>query len=479
MTRMIVIAGILLSALQLEACSFAQSGLPMPSDHPPIPGFPAGMIANADPDDASKAPDPGYIPDRISAGSNAFVSQSLLRPALVTGGPKLLADELLEFAAGQRESMCYWSFQPLAAPTGPGPIHWYFANGQWDDDIEFESMLSSVASARLHRLQELSNGTLMSTVCAVGRDKAQRRCKNGQAQKEFWRDACSPVVTQQQLRWGMAIALFRIDRTLKDLVRYHRSNASYGHTPMIQWTYRGGSEPYGRWTGPPIPPTEINPPGVPHGPVVWPASKGKSFNAGPGAAMLAKVVPCAQVPTKFREPTEQFFCDHVSKGANRTTADEAYAYWREAVSVWPPTKPCTDDVDALNAVLKAYTNGTAPTFKTCADAKSKLAAAITNFNCDAVWGLAGARTQFKDSCCSQCGNHPIPDVPPVPAPTPPASPYICTSCGHFFNASEDAHGVAFEDLDDAWRCPICGMPKSAYKKVGDMWWHPTSHDAQA
>lgn len=409
--------------------------------------------------------DPGYIPDRISAGGNAFISQGLLRPALVTSSSKLLADDLLDFAASSEEDMCYWAFQPLAPPTGPAPVHWYFGNGQWDDDIEFESMLSSVASARLQRLQEMSDGVLLSHACAVGRDKAQRRCDTGKAQEEFWRDACSPVVMNQEIRWGLAIALFKIDPKIKEVVRYHRSNSSFGHTPMIQWTYRGGTAPFGKWDGPPTPPTEIDPIGMPHGPTEWPASSGRSFDAGPGAAMLAKVLPCSKVPAKFTKPTEQYFCDHVSEGAARTTADEAYTHWKDAVSMWPPTMGCVDDVAALNELFQSYTNSTAPIFSDCDDAFSQLSAAIPNFDCDAVWPLPGARTQFKDSCCSKCGGAPIPNMPPAPPPTPPASPYICTSCGHFFDPMEDADGVAFDDLEDSWRCPICGMPKSAYKKL--------------
>ena len=473
MVRLVVYFALLLGASQLDACSFAHSGLPMPADHPHVHAPHALRYPKA-----SVPSDPGYIPDRISASGNAFISQSLLRPSLLAGGSKLLVDQLLDFAATQSEPMCYWSFQPLAAPTGPGPIHWNFANGQWDADLEYESMLSSVASARLQRLQNLHNSTLLSTACAVGRDKAQRRCKNGQAQKEFWRDACSPVIMDQKLRWGMAIALFKIDSSLKELVRYHRSNSTFGHTPMIQWTYRGGSKPFGTWAGKPTPPTDIDPEGMPHGPTQWPASQGKQFNAGPGAAMLAKVVPCAEVASKFQNPPEQFYCDHVSHGSNQTTADEAYELWNQASSVWPPTKPCTDDVAALNAVFKLYTNGTAPAFSDCVDAHAHLTAAIPNFDCDAVWGLPGTRIQFRDSCCSQCGSDPIPDLPPLPAPVKPASPYVCTSCGHWFNASEDASGVSFDELDDDWRCPICGMPKSAYKKVNGKWWHPDASHTQ-
>merc|ERR1711865_1051567 len=103
----------LLGAAQLDACSFANSGLPMPADHPLVHAPHALRYPKAS-KEAEKdyvPADPGYIPDRISASGNAFISQSLLRPSLLAGGSKLLVDQLLEFAAGQNEPMCYWSFQ--------------------------------------------------------------------------------------------------------------------------------------------------------------------------------------------------------------------------------------------------------------------------------------------------------------------------------------------------------------------------------
>ena len=40
--------------------------------------------------------------------------------------------------------------------------------------------------------------------------------------------------------------------------------------------------------------------------------------------------------------------------------------------------------------------------------------------------------------------------------------YICTVCG--FEYDEDREGVAWEELDDAWSCPVCGAAKDLYEK---------------
>lgn len=38
--------------------------------------------------------------------------------------------------------------------------------------------------------------------------------------------------------------------------------------------------------------------------------------------------------------------------------------------------------------------------------------------------------------------------------------FICTVCGYVYNDSN----MSFEELQDDWVCPICGMPKSAFKR---------------
>ena len=38
--------------------------------------------------------------------------------------------------------------------------------------------------------------------------------------------------------------------------------------------------------------------------------------------------------------------------------------------------------------------------------------------------------------------------------------WICTGCGYEYKEAD----VPFEELPDDWVCPICGMPKSAFKR---------------
>lgn len=57
-------------------------------------------------------------------------------------------------------------------------------------------------------------------------------------------------------------------------------------------------------------------------------------------------------------------------------------------------------------------------------------------------------------------------VPPTP-PSPPAKKWVCSVCAHVYDPEKDGNGVAFEDLPDTWKCPICGAPKSAYHNTLD------------
>ena len=58
-------------------------------------------------------------------------------------------------------------------------------------------------------------------------------------------------------------------------------------------------------------------------------------------------------------------------------------------------------------------------------------------------------------------------VPPQPAPPSPPSPaggWACTVCAHVYDAEKDGGGVPFEELPTDWKCPVCGAPKSAYRR---------------
>jgi rubredoxin len=49
--------------------------------------------------------------------------------------------------------------------------------------------------------------------------------------------------------------------------------------------------------------------------------------------------------------------------------------------------------------------------------------------------------------------------------------YECTVCGYIYDPELGdpdggiAPGVPFEKLPDSWICPVCGAPKSDFKKV--------------
>jgi rubredoxin/general stress protein 26 len=65
---------------------------------------------------------------------------------------------------------------------------------------------------------------------------------------------------------------------------------------------------------------------------------------------------------------------------------------------------------------------------------------------------------------------PTPPPPPSPPTPAPAEKWVCTVCQHVYDPAADGGGKAFEDLPDTWLCPVCGQPKSAYRKQsGGMW----------
>ena len=49
--------------------------------------------------------------------------------------------------------------------------------------------------------------------------------------------------------------------------------------------------------------------------------------------------------------------------------------------------------------------------------------------------------------------------------------YVCTVCGYIYDPAEGdsdggvAPGTKFQDIDEYWVCPLCGVPKSDFEKV--------------
>ena len=43
------------------------------------------------------------------------------------------------------------------------------------------------------------------------------------------------------------------------------------------------------------------------------------------------------------------------------------------------------------------------------------------------------------------------------------SVWECTACGYLYD--EDVEGTKFEDLEDDWTCPVCGVGKDMFEKI--------------
>ncbi len=42
--------------------------------------------------------------------------------------------------------------------------------------------------------------------------------------------------------------------------------------------------------------------------------------------------------------------------------------------------------------------------------------------------------------------------------------YICLVCGYVYDPKEN-NNIAFEDLPDDWRCPVCSVGKDQFTKA--------------
>ena len=41
--------------------------------------------------------------------------------------------------------------------------------------------------------------------------------------------------------------------------------------------------------------------------------------------------------------------------------------------------------------------------------------------------------------------------------------FKCTVCANAYNSKRDGEGMAFEDLPESWKCPVCDQPKTCTK----------------
>lgn len=445
------------------ACSFAASGLPVPTE---------GILGQVHEHFLKGGSEYPVLPRPVETVNNAFVTYDLQNPdKVLTGNDKSLLDNLADFAEKTKdEDLCYWAFQGLPPPRGgptpskPKQGYWDPSDGHNDQDIEWVQAYGEVAVSRLHsRIKK--DGPVAGAMCAMGSVVAARRCENGASIKE----KCIPAITNGTIAWPMAVSMWKVGHPdLKSAVQDWRGSSTSGHFQNIGWVaHTPGTTAAHAWNGTLPQPGEIFPDNMPNpwgNPASWPVSK----DAGWGCPKIAKVVHCSDIPTKFVYNTDTLYkCDHMpSPDAAVSSVDEAYFAWRSLTGVWPPTKPCEDDQAALDAALTKLRMD-AMVGHNCSTVYPFMQQYLPNFDCD----NSDFQPTFRDICCSICGGAPIPDVP-APSPPPAEAPYHCQVCNHVYDPQADGSGKAFEDLPDTWVCPKCGAPKSAYyKQHSGVWAH--------
>merc|ERR1711988_2032499 len=101
-----------------------------------------------------------------------------------------------------------------------------------------------------------------------------------------------------------------------------------------------------------------------------------------------------------------FYCEHLNATGPPgdvpvSSVDVAYAAWKSLTGVWPPTKPCEDNLLALDQVLQKVAPPLAGA--NCSVAFPALQQLLPNFDCD----NSDTTPTIRDMCCSVCGGKPV------------------------------------------------------------------------
>jgi len=396
-----------------SACVFAKPGMAPPNDV-----IHRHLSARAKDGSGAPAPYP-VLPDPVSLGNNAFVTNDLQRAVpTLTGTDQPLVEALAEFEAanphiGGEEGLCYWAWQGLPPPRGGGPtlLHperafWGLADGRRDQDIQWVQAYGDVAAARLHARVE-AGGPVVGAMCTMGARLMRRRCSPsypaefGPARAAQCADA---AVTGGAVQWPMAVSIWKVGHPqLWRAVQDWRADGRTGHTPNIEWVLHTGggfsspAYPWGRpgnsssssssyssssdgtqpqaqaqSPSPPMPATgQVDPPGMPDGAGGWPRSE----YTGWGTAKVAKVVRCADIPAAYKYNTAKvntnYACDHVEEEAGAGSNSAAPT----TTTTGTTGTTHTTTADAAYAAWRALP-GVWPPTKECADDPAALDALL-------------------------------------------------------------------------------------------------------
>ena len=242
--------------------------------------------------------------------------------------------------------MCVFSFQELRLRTSSNDG----SNLNMSSDLVLDVIqLGDAAGARLHSIaasgengSDYGGGSVRLAACTLGRLGAEAACSYAQSGVEGYafhqsddddgngNDAvptnyesrfCNSKLARSKIDYPQAITIFRGGPYASSVLASWRET----HGTNIQWAYDNG--------------------------------------IGSEGHLLAKIVPCSDISSKFTDPTRMYrglslsasnegyagsddddaaatatapaVCDYIEGGSSKTFAEEAFEEWERLCSVWP------------------------------------------------------------------------------------------------------------------------------------------------
>lgn len=197
-----------------------------------------------------------------------------------------------------------------------------------DNDIGAENLLELIylgdsAGRRMHEFAQGNSDNVLLAACTVGRIGATKACSNAKqgidgyssysigdddglsGTPTYYKDRfCKSSLKKSKIDHPHAITIFRLNSNDVENAEALLEQFRDAHATNMAWAYD----------------TQI----------------------GAGGHMLAKIVPCSQIPDRFKDPASMYpnlsnfnsVCDYVGSNG-RQFAEEALLEWQNLCSVWP------------------------------------------------------------------------------------------------------------------------------------------------
>eukprot|EP00584_Thalassiosira_punctigera_P012338 CAMPEP_0172565466 /NCGR_PEP_ID=MMETSP1067-20121228/108201_1 /TAXON_ID=265564 ORGANISM="Thalassiosira punctigera, Strain Tpunct2005C2" /NCGR_SAMPLE_ID=MMETSP1067 /ASSEMBLY_ACC=CAM_ASM_000444 /LENGTH=347 /DNA_ID=CAMNT_0013356341 /DNA_START=285 /DNA_END=1324 /DNA_ORIENTATION=- len=210
--------------------------------------------------------------------------------------------------------MCVFSFQELSIP-----------NNEISAELLLELIyLGDSAGRRMHEIAQSNSDNILLAACTLGRIGATEACSNAKrgvkgynffvtddddnnlsGMPTYYKDRfCKSAVAKTEIDQPQAVTIFRLNSDNLENAEALLGEFREGHTTNMQWAYEN--------------------------------------QIGADGHLLAKVVPCDQIPEEFKNPSEMYqnladdnsVCDYVGTNGKQFVQEALHA-WVDLCSVWP------------------------------------------------------------------------------------------------------------------------------------------------